>query len=160
MGTWQLVAIGTVMLLGLLGVLVPGLPGPPVVWAGVLWWSMAERSGAAWWVLIGATGALLFHQALKRLLPARRPSDAGVSWRTLFVAGLVGIAGFAVVPVIGCPLGFVGGLYARERARLGARGEAWLSTRVALRAAGLSMLVELLFCLLVVGAWVGAVLSG
>ncbi|MEU9114039.1 DUF456 domain-containing protein [Streptomyces sp. NPDC048483] len=160
MSVWQLVAVGLVILLGLLGVLVPGIPGPPIVWAGVLWWAMTERSGVAWTVLICATVLLLLNQALKWLLPARNLRAAGAPYRTLFLAGVAGIVGFVLLPVIGGLLGAVGGLYALERVRLGSHGDAWASTRTVMRAIGLSVLAELFACLLVAGAWVGAVIAG
>lgn len=73
MGGWQLLTVGLVLLLGLLGVLAPGVPGPPIVWAGVLWWAMAERSTLAWCVLIGTSAVLLLAQVLAWLLPPRDP---------------------------------------------------------------------------------------
>ncbi|MET8677890.1 DUF456 domain-containing protein [Streptomyces sp. NPDC004647] len=160
MGTWQLVAVGLVMLLGLLGVLVPVVPGPLVVWSGVLWWSLTDKSGLAWWVLMGATAVLLLNQALKWLLPARRMSQSGVPWRTLYVGGVASVVGFFVVPVVGALIGFVAGVYGAERDRLGSHGGAWASTRTAMRAIGLGILIELFACLLVVGAWIGAVAAG
>ncbi|MFF2811313.1 DUF456 domain-containing protein [Streptomyces sp. NPDC058000] len=159
MNAWQLIAVGLVLLLGVFGVLVPGLPGPLVVWAGLLWWATAERSALAWTVLMAGTAVLLLNQVLKWLLPARNLRDAGAPYRTLVLAGVAGVAGFFLVPVIGCPLGALGGLYALERVRLGSHGDALASTRTALRAIGLSVLVELFACLLVVGAWVGAVIA-
>ncbi|UYB39243.1 DUF456 domain-containing protein [Streptomyces sp. Je 1-4] len=160
MSVWQLVAAGLVMLLGLLGVLVPGIPGPLIVWAGVMWWTLSERSALAWVVLMAATALLLLNQVLKWLLPARNLRAVGTPYRALFLAGVAGIVGFFVIPVIGGLLGSVGGLYLLERIRLGSHGDAWASTRTALRAIGLSVLVELFACLLVVGAWIGAVLAG
>ncbi|AWN30372.1 MULTISPECIES: DUF456 domain-containing protein [Streptomyces] len=160
MSVWQLVAAGLVMLLGLLGVLVPGIPGPLIVWAGVMWWTLSEKSALAWVVLMAATALLLLNQVLKWLLPARNLRAVGTPYRALFLAGVAGIVGFFVIPVIGGVLGSVGGLYLLERIRLGSHGDAWASTRTALRAIGLSVLVELFACLLVVGAWIGAVVAG
>ncbi|MGW2009080.1 DUF456 domain-containing protein [Streptomyces sp. NEAU-L66] len=160
MSVWQLVAAGLVMLLGLLGVLVPGIPGPLIVWAGVMWWTLSEKSALAWVVLMAATALLLLNQVLKWLLPARNLRAVGTPYRALFLAGVAGIVGFFVIPVIGGLLGSVGGLYLLERIRLGSHGDAWASTRTALRAIGLSVLVELFACLLVVGAWIGAVVTG
>ncbi|BCK67657.1 DUF456 domain-containing protein [Streptomyces platensis] len=160
MSVWQLVAAGLVMLLGLLGVLVPGIPGPLIVWAGVMWWTLSEKSGLAWVVLMSATAVLLLNQVVKWLLPARDLRAVGTPYRALFLAGVAGIVGFFVIPVIGGLLGSVGGLYLLERIRLGSHGDAWASTRTALRAIGLSVLVELFACLLVVGAWTGAVVAG
>ncbi|MFI5523209.1 DUF456 domain-containing protein [Streptomyces platensis] len=160
MSVWQLVATGLVMLLGLLGVLVPGIPGPLIVWAGVMWWTLSEKSGLAWVVLMSATAVLLLNQVVKWLLPARDLRAVGTPYRALFLAGVAGIVGFFVIPVIGGLLGSAGGLYLLERIRLGSHGDAWASTRTALRAIGLSVLVELFACLLVVGAWTGAVVAG
>ncbi|MFI2261135.1 DUF456 domain-containing protein [Streptomyces tubercidicus] len=160
MSAWQLVATGLVMLLGLLGVLVPGIPGPLIVWAGVMWWTLSEKSALAWVVLMAATAVLLLNQVVKWLLPARNLRAVGAPYRALFLAGVAGIVGFFVIPVIGGLLGSVGGLYLLERIRLGSHGDAWASTRTVLRAIGLSVLVELFTCLLVVGAWIGAVVAG
>ncbi len=160
MGGWQLLTVGLVLLLGLLGVLAPGVPGPPIVWAGVLWWAMAERSTLAWCVLIGTSAVLLLAQVLAWLLPPRDPRAAGAPYRTLYVSGAAGIIGFFVVPVVGAALGSVGALYLLERARLGSHGDAWAATRTAMRAIGSAVLVELYACLLAVGAWTGAVIAG
>ncbi|MEW1720173.1 DUF456 domain-containing protein [Streptomyces sp. NPDC093109] len=158
MDVWQLVLVGLVMLLGLLGVLVPGVPGQAIVWAAVLWWALTDTSRPAWGVLIGATALLLLNQALRPLLPGRRTRRTGAPHRTLVVGGVTAIAGFFVVPVAGGILGFVGGIYGAERIRLGSHRDGWASTRTVMRAAGYSLLVELFACLLVVGAWLGTVI--
>jgi uncharacterized protein YqgC (DUF456 family) len=159
METWQLVTVGLLMLLGLVGVLVPGVPGPLMVWSGVLWWSLTDKSGLAWWVLMGSTAVLLLNQVLTWLLPPRRMREAGIPWRTLYAGGLAGIAGFFLMPVVGAVIGFVAGIYGAERVRLGSRGNAWASTRTTMQAVGLGVLIELLACLIVVGAWAGAVVA-
>ncbi|GGX08171.1 DUF456 domain-containing protein [Streptomyces chryseus] len=160
MGVWQLLLVGLVMLLGLLGVLVPGVPGQAIVWAAVLWWALEDKTVLAWGVLIGATGLLLLDQALKPLLPARRPQESGAPQRTLMVGGIAGIAGFFLLPVVGAVLGFVGGIYGVERARLGSHGGGWASTRTVMRAVGYPVLVQLFASLLVTGTWVGVVIWG
>ncbi|MFF9351163.1 DUF456 domain-containing protein [Streptomyces sp. NPDC014734] len=160
MGVWQLVAVGLVMLLGLVGVLVQGVPGQAIVWAAVLWWALADRTPAAWGVLMGATALLLVNQALKPLLPRRRPHESGAPRRTLVLGGIGAIVGFFVVPVLGGVVGYVGTVYAAERLRLGSRGAGWVSVRSVMRATGWSVLVELFACLLVAGAWLGVVLWG
>ncbi|MFJ6013871.1 DUF456 domain-containing protein [Streptomyces sp. NPDC092952] len=160
MGVWQLVAVGLVMLLGLLGVLVPGVPGQAIVWAAVLWWALTDTSPLAWGVLIGATAVLLLDQALKPLLPPRRPRETGAPRRTPMLGGIAAILGFFVVPVVGAVIGYVGAIYGAERLRLGSRGAGWASVRSVMRATGYSVLVELFACLLVAGGWLGAVIWG
>jgi hypothetical protein len=75
-------------------------------------------------------------------------------------AGLGALAGFVVLPVVGAVPGFLGGIYLSERLRLGRHGEARAAVRTAMRSGGWSVLAELLACLLIAGAWLGAVLSG
>ncbi|MFB7006586.1 MULTISPECIES: DUF456 domain-containing protein [unclassified Streptomyces] len=160
MGVWQLLAVGLVMFLGLVGVLVPGVPGQAIVWAAVLWWALADVTPVAWGVLIGATALLLLNQALKPLLPSRRPHESGAPRKTLMLGGIGAIVGFFVVPVVGGIAGYVGVIYGAERLRLGSHGAGWASVRSVMRATGWSVLVELFACLLVTGAWLGAVVWG
>ena len=70
---------------------------------------------------------------------------------------VVGIVGFFVVPVIGVFLGFVVGIYAAELVRLRDHRAAWPSTVHALKAAGISVLIELVAGLLIASGWLAAV---
>ncbi|MFI1016239.1 DUF456 domain-containing protein [Streptomyces sp. NPDC020965] len=160
MGAWQLLLVGLVMLLGLVGVLVPGVPGRWLVWAAMLWWSLHEQSGLAWVLLVAATAVLLVDQAVVWLLPPRRLRGVGITRRMAAFAGAGAVVGFFVLPVVGAIPGFIGGIYGTERHRLGGHGPALASTRAVMRAAGTSVLVELFACLLVAGAWLGAVVWG
>lgn len=160
MGVWQLLLVGLVMLLGLVGVMVPGVPGRWLIWAAMLWWSLHEQSGLAWVLLVASTAVLLIDQVVMWLLPARRLRGVGITRRMAVFAGLGAFVGFFLVPVVGAVPGFVGGIYGSERQRLGGHGQAKASTKAVMRAAGTSVLVELLGCLLVVGAWLGALIWG
>jgi uncharacterized protein YqgC (DUF456 family) len=62
---------------------------------------------------------------------------------TLFIGGVLGLVGFFVVPVVGLVLGFILGVYLAEQIRLKDSRAAWQSTKAALKATGLSMLIEL-----------------
>ncbi|MER8234911.1 DUF456 domain-containing protein [Streptomyces sp. NPDC101490] len=159
MGVAQFLLIATVMLLGLFGVLVPGVPGTWLVWAAMLWWSLHERTDLAWILLASTTGLLLLTQVVVWQLPPRRFRGTGITRRTAVYAGAGAVLGFVLVPVVGAVPGFVGGIYLSERLRLGGHGQARASTRAVMRAAGTSVLVELFACLLIVGAWVGAVVA-
>ncbi|MFG2877063.1 DUF456 domain-containing protein [Streptomyces sp. NPDC048337] len=156
----QLLLVGLVLLLGVVGVLVPGVPGTWLVWAGLMWWALHERSAPAWSLLVAATALLLVVQVVKWQLPPRRLRGVGVTRRMAVFAGAGAVLGFVLVPVLGAVPGFMGGIYLCERLRLGTHGEAWASVRAVMRAVGTSVLVELLACLLVVGAWLGSVVAG
>jgi uncharacterized protein len=153
-----LVLVGIAILVGLLGVLLPALPGLLLVWAAVLVWALIERTTAAWIVLASASVLVAVSQVVKYLVPGRRMRAAGVPWTSLAGGGALAIIGFFVVPVVGAFLGFVLGVYLAERLRLGDHSLAWSSTVHALKAVGLSMLIELGAGLLVAGAWLATVL--
>jgi uncharacterized protein YqgC (DUF456 family) len=146
--------VGALMLVGLVGIVVPVLPGLLLVWIGVAVWATERQDATGWLLLAVATALALAGSALKYLLPGRRMRAHGVPGRTMVAGGLLGLVGFFVLPVVGLFLGFVLGVYLAERWRLGEHGHAWASTVVALRAAGWSMLIELLTGLLIAGAWV------
>ncbi|WP_435132241.1 DUF456 domain-containing protein [Actinacidiphila sp. bgisy144] len=160
MGTAQVCLIGAVMLLGVVGVSAPGVPGTLLCWAAVLWWATSEHTTLTWGVLAGATGLLAVAQVVLWLMPSRRIRDSGVTWRTVMIASGVATAGFFLVPVLGAPLGFTGAVYVHERVRIGGHRAAWSATRRVMRTVGGSVLVELMACLIVTGAWVGAVVAG
>ncbi|MFC9121258.1 DUF456 family protein, partial [Streptomyces sp. NPDC057067] len=92
--------------------------------------------------------------------PRRPRGGGGGPPRTLMAGGIAAIVGFFVVPVVGGILGYVGAVYGAERLRLGSRSAGWTSLRSVMRATGYSVLAELFCCLLVVGAWLGAVIWG
>ncbi|MFE1126250.1 DUF456 domain-containing protein [Streptomyces albidoflavus] len=158
MGAWELLLVGVVMVLGLVGVLVPGLPGTWLVWAATLWWALQDRSSTAWGVLVGASLLLLLAQLVRWQLPGRSGDPMGA--RLAQWAGWGALAGFVVVPVVGAVPGALVGLYVAERVRLGRRDDAAASVRDVLRRGGWRVLVELFACLLVAGAWVGALVWG
>jgi uncharacterized protein len=148
---------GLIMLIGLVGVVVPFLPGLALVWGGALLWALLRHDGTGWAVLAVATVLFALGTVAKYLLPGRRLREAGVPWSTLAVGGAVGVVGFFVVPVVGALLGFVLGVYLAEWQRLHAPGPAWASTRRALAAAGLSMLIELSAGVVMAGCWLTGV---
>ncbi|MEV5311384.1 MULTISPECIES: DUF456 domain-containing protein [unclassified Streptomyces] len=160
MGVWELLLVGLVMLLGLCGVLVPGAPGSWLVWAAVMWWALKDPRPVTWGVLVGATVVLFLAQVVRWVLPPRRLRAGGATPRMAVYAGLGALLGFFLLPVLGAIPGFMGGIYLAERLRLGRSGEARAALRATMRSGGTSVLVELFACLLIMGAWLGAVFWG
>jgi hypothetical protein len=109
-------------------------------------------------VLALASVVALSGVVAKWVLPGRNLKRNGVPNLSLFVGGVLGIIGFFVVPVIGLPLGFVLGVYLAERVRLHTHAQAWPSTKHALKAAGLSILIELAAALCLVGIWIAGLI--
>ncbi len=160
MGVGELLLVGVVILLGLCGVLVPGVPGSWLVWAAVLWWALKDPQPVSWGVLVGATVVLFLSQVVRWTLPPRRLRASGATPRMGVYAGVGAFLGFVLIPVLGAIPGFMAGIYLYERLRLGRHGEAMASLRTAMRSGGSSVLTELFTCMLIMGAWVGAVIWG
>nr|MDT0661412.1 DUF456 domain-containing protein [Micromonospora sp. DSM 115978] len=146
---------GLAILVGILGVVIPVLPGLALCWLGVLGWALFGADGGARWLILAlATGVAAGGTVVKYLWPGRDLKRSGVPNGSLLAGGVLGLIGFFVVPVIGLLLGFVLGLWLAERVRLGDSGRAWPATKRALRAVGLAMLIELTAALGLAGLWV------
>jgi uncharacterized protein len=150
---------GLVIVVGILGVVIPVLPGLILCWAGVLLWALLGEAGGGKWLVLGlSTGVALAGTLIKYLWPGKRLKDSGVPNWSLVLGGVLGVIGFFVVPVVGLVLGFVLGIWLAERARLGA-GRAWSSTKGALTAVGLSLLIEFAAALAIAVIWLFGVLN-
>ena len=150
---------GIAILIGIFGTILPSVPGLILSWAGVLLWAIFTDAGPAkWWAVAAATLLALFATVLKYLLPGRRMARHGVPGITLLVGTVAGIIGFFVVPVVGLFLFFVLGVFLAELIRLRDVGGAWPSTWKAIKAVGLSMLIEIFAGLLILASWGAAVL--
>ncbi|MDP9684847.1 DUF456 domain-containing protein [Streptomyces griseoviridis] len=160
MGAVDLLLVGLVVLLGLCGVLLPGMPGSWLVWAAVLWWALKDPRPLAWAVLVGATAVLLLSLAVRWALPSHRLRATDSEGRLTVYGGCGALLGFVLLPVVGAVPGFLAGVYLAERHRLGRHGDAVAALRSAMRSGGWSVLTELFACLLITGAWLGAVVAG
>lgn len=141
---------------GIIGVVVPVLPGSVLVLAAILVWALQVGEPAGWVAFAVATSFLAVGAVLKYVVPGRRLQDAEIPARTQLAGIVLAVVGFFVVPVLGLFVGFVLGIYLAERVRLGGPA-AWPSTKTALRAVGLSILIELVAAVLATGAWVAGV---
>lgn len=150
-------AVALAIAVGLAGIVVPVLPGSVLVLAAILVWALEVGTGTAWAVFAVATTFLVVGNVVKYVVPGRRLRTAGVPTSTLWLGGLLGIVGFFVIPVVGLFAGFVLGIYLSERRRVGA-DEAWPATVHALKAVGLSLLIELVAAVLAAGTWVVGVI--
>ncbi len=149
---------GAVIVVGLVGVVVPLLPGTLLVAGAVLGWAAVVGETTAWVLAAAALGVLALGTVVKYAVPHRRLRASGVPTRTLVAGGLLGLVGFFVVPVVGLPLGFVAGIYLSEVQRLG-KDAAWPATVAALKAVGLSLLIELAAALVAAALWAAGALA-
>ena len=153
------VLIAVLIAVGVAGILVPVLPRMLLVLVAILVWALEIGTATAWAVFAVATAFLVVGTIVKYVVPGRRLKASGVPSSTLVVGALFGFVGFFAIPVVGLFVGFVLGVYVAERRRVGAAA-AGPSTRHALRAVGVSILIELVAASLAALTWVvGVVLT-
>lgn len=152
--------VGIAVLVGLVGVIVPVLPGSLIIAAAIAVWALDSESGAAWAVFGAVVVLLALGWAATYVITGRRVLAAGVPCSSIVAAGLAAIVGFFVIPVLGLFLGFALGLFAMEYRRLRNRTAAWASAWLAIRATALGLLVELGLALLATATWLIAVIAG
>ena len=152
------VLVGLALLIGLAGIIVPVLPGTLLMLAALLVWALSVGTSAGWVVVSIAGSFLAVGTLVKYVVPGRRMQAAGVPSSTLWIGAGLGIVGFFVIPVVGLLVGFVAGVYLAEHRRVGAAG-AWPSTKAALTAVGLGILIELAAGVLATGTWVVGVIA-
>lgn len=149
---------GIAIAIGLVGIVVPLLPGTLLIAGAVLFWAFSVGEGLGWAVAGAALAVLALGAVVKYAVPGRNLKANGVPNRTLMAGGLLGIVGFFVVPVVGLVLGFVLGVYLSEVQRLGTNA-AWPATKVALKAVGLSILIEIAAGLFAGSLWLAGAIA-
>jgi uncharacterized protein YqgC (DUF456 family) len=150
------VLVALVIAVGLVGILVPILPGSVLVAGAILVWAWTTGGATSWTVFAVAAVFIVAGTVVKYVLPGRRLQVAGIPASTQWFGVLLGIVGFFVVPVVGLLLGFVLGIYLAELRRVGS-AQAWPSTVHSLKAVGLSIVIELVAAVLATLAWAAGV---
>ncbi|MGJ0118144.1 DUF456 domain-containing protein [Williamsia sp. MIQD14] len=144
--------VALVIAIGLVGTVIPMLPGPSLVGLAIVVWAAFEGGWA--WAVAGVAVALIVAAAvLKYLVAGSSMKKSGISNRTIMIGGLVGIVGFFVIPVIGLPIGFLAGAFAAEWAPARSVTAGRRGAIAAARAAVVAIGIELTASLFAAGTW-------
>ncbi len=158
MNTVETLLVAVAIAVGLIGILVPLVPGSILVFEEIAVWAFVEGTTIAWVTLGVATAILAAALLVKYLWPMKRMRSADVGTWSLLAGGVLGVIGFFVVPVVGLVIGFVAGVFLAELASRGDSRLAWASTVHAIKGVALSVGVELVGALLATMVWVAGVL--
>jgi uncharacterized protein len=151
-----------VMVVGLVGVVVPVLPGLLLVWVASAGTMLYLGTDAAGWAVAGLLTVLFaLGSGATIWLPARQGRRGGVPMRSLLAALLGAVVGFVVIPVVGFLIGAFVGLLLGEQRRHGDWQAATASVGQVLRAYGVGIVVELVVGVTMIAAWsIALVLRG
>jgi len=156
---WGEALVALACAVGILGVVVPVLPGDLLIGGAIVLWAVIEGSAVSWVVAVAAVGVLVVGHVLTVLIPGKRMTAAGVPKLVLLAGGALGIVGFFVVPVVGLPIGFVLGVYLAEIARLREHAAAWTTTVEAMKGTGRAVLIGLCAAVLATAVWAAAAVT-
>src|SRR5262245_54452699 len=129
-----------------------------LILGAILVWALEVQTSTGWVVFAVATTFLALGAVVKYTVPRARMREAGVPTSTLAIGAVGALVGLFVIPYVGLFVGFVGGVYLGELIRVGTQ-QAWPSTRHALKAVGVSIMIELAAALLATVTWTVGVLA-
>src|SRR5215207_10788306 len=112
MSPWLELLVATAMVVGLVGLVVPVLPGLGLMWVAVLVWVLLEGGGAERWATFAIVTVLAVVGSVATLMwSGRKATGAGAPWWALAAAMVGAAVGFFTIPVLGIVVGGVGGLW-------------------------------------------------
>lgn len=148
------VAVAVVMAVGLVGTVLPVLPGLVLIWAAALTYGLTAGFDVTWVPFAVISVLLVVGYVASFALPGQRGVKAGAPFSTLALGAVGAVVGFFVIPVVGIVVGGVGATYLAELGRTGDQATAWRSTKAVLIGFGLSALAELTAGIAMVITWV------
>ena len=92
------VVVGLAILVGLLGIIVPILPGGLLIFLAVLVWAWVTGGGTAWLVFAVVAALLVAGNVVKYAVPGKRLKEAGIPASTQWTGVALGVVGFFVDP--------------------------------------------------------------
>lgn len=146
--------VGLAILVGLIGIIVPVLPGAILIGSSIGVWAFLTGGATAWTIFGIAAGLLILAEVLQYIVAGGHMKRSEVSNSTIIIGGIAGVIGFFVVPVIGLFLFFAGAVFLVELTKRRDRVVAWRSTVAALQASAMTIGIQLLGALAAAGTWV------
>lgn len=154
------ILVALAMLVGLVGILVPLVPGLPLILVAALVWVVADGADATHWLAFGAIVATTVGgMVVSSVIPARRAATAGAPPWVLGVGAMGVVVGFFVIPVVGALVGGPIGIYAGEWLRLRDHRAAWQTTRATLRGIGAGIAIQMVAGVAAVAIWAVAAVA-
>ena len=146
--------VAVAMAVGIVGTVIPLLPGLLLVWGAALGYGLYEgfdAAGIAAFTLITLLGAA--GMIAGWLVPQRAAGKAGAAKLSMLVAVVGAVVGFFVIPVVGVMVGGLAGLYVAELQRTNDTETAWRSTRATVIGFGLATLVQFVLAVAMAATW-------
>jgi uncharacterized protein len=147
------------MLVGVIGVIVPMLPGIFLVWLGVavyVWRDNFENLSMATFIVISLI--VVFAGLSDLWLPIFGARKSGAAKRTILTGLLGAIIGSFIIPLIGTIIGYAVGVLLGEYHKRRDWDAAWQASKGGLAGWGVATLIQLVAAVMVIIIFIWAVL--
>ena len=147
--------VGIAMVVGIVGTVVPLVPGIGLIAAGAVVYGLIEGFGVTGWICTAVIVVFgIIGTAAGYVLPKRAAGAAGAVRSSLVIGAAGAVAGFFLIPIVGLPVGGALGIYLGERARTGAHEPAWKATIATLKGFGAGALAQFVAGVAMAATWV------
>lgn len=148
------VLIGLTMAIGLVGTLVPVLPGLFLVWAAGLAWAILDGAGTTHWIIFAVmTVIFAIGIGLSFYIPKKNAKSTLAPKWIFPVSSLFAVIGFFIIPIAGLPLGFIFGVFISHLFSGREFHRALREAGSTLKALGLVSLVQCICGILIATCW-------
>lgn len=150
---WLTLAI---MVFGLLGLLIPILPGLLIIWAAALGYGLYTGFDLAGWIVFALqTILMLAGSFVDNILMGGQAYREGAAWWSVLLALLAAVLGQVLIPIpiIGGVLLAIAVLLLVEWARRRNFKESWKAVRGLLSGCGWAVVIRFIMGMVMVGLW-------
>jgi uncharacterized protein YqgC (DUF456 family) len=144
----------TGMIIGLLVVLVPVLPGLVIIWVAALGYGIAAGFGTLGWIMFAIITVLMIGGSFAdNILMGTQAHKGGAPWWSILIALAAAIAGNFALPIIGGVLAALLALFLVELARRRDAKKALAATQGMLVGCGWAVVIRVIIGLVMIGLW-------
>jgi uncharacterized protein YqgC (DUF456 family) len=144
----------SVMLVGLIGLAIPVLPGLVVIWVGALGYGILSGFGTLGWIMFAIMTVLMAGGSFAdNILMGTQAHKEGAPWWSILIALLAAIAGNFALPIIGGVAAALLALFLVEWARRKDARTAFGAMRGMLVGCGWAVVIRVIIGLVMIGLW-------
>lgn len=144
-----------IMAVGLLGLLVPVIPGLVIIWLASLAYGLGAGFQTPGWIFFSIlTVIMVVGSITDNLVMGQQAHKTGASWISVLLAMLFGVIGTFVLPIIGGFIGALAALFLAEWIRRKNWRDAMTATTGWAVGCGWAIVVRFMLGLLMIGIWV------
>jgi len=144
-----------IMTVGLLGLLIPIIPGLVIIWLASLAYGIGVGFQTPGWIFFFIiTIIMLVGSVIDNLVMGQQAHKTGASWISVLLAMLFGVIGTFILPIIGGFIGALTALFIAEWFRRKNWREAMTATTGWAVGCGWAIVIRFILGLLMIGIWI------